>query len=273
MPRYTRVNPNEDMEQQVEQAFEAASQKQLARKAAMKSASKFAAKAGVKGGSKYIPLVGQAMMVAEGVPVWAKESKKTYAEAKKAGKEAYAQAKAGQYRQAGKKFVKGTLGMTKGQAIAGAKGLTAAFTSREVAELLPSRKNPMQYVTVRHNPESVYDRLLSLMMRQRDAYLFMHWNAKTYAEHLQYERLYQTLDEDIDTMAELAVSLVGSVHPVSVSVVDVERTEHAMQRIAQEMIEGLAGSTTPAQSDALENFLMTFIEKRQRVLYLLRLKG
>ncbi len=272
MPRYTRVNPDE-VNFEVAEAFEAASAKQLARKAAVKSAGKLAAKSGVKGLGKLVPGVGHAMMAAEGVPVWAEETKKTFSTVKTTGKEAVEAVKAGHFWDASKKFLKGGYQATVGQTIASAKGLTAAFTSREVAELLPSRKNPMQYVTVRHNPESVYDRLLSLMMRQRDAYLFMHWNAKTYAEHLQYERLYQTLDEDIDTMAELAVSLVGSVHPVSVSVVDVERTEHAMQRIAQEMIEGLAGSTTPAQSDALENFLMTFIEKRQRVLYLLRLKG
>lgn len=257
-----------------------------AAKTGLKVAGKVGGKVGAKVGGKYLaPPVGVALGVAEAAPIVWTGVKGQARRAKEAGQRAYSAAKAGRYFEAGKEAAKGAAGALLDSTATTAKAATAFFTSKEVAELIPTRRNgkKMKYAITnmgsprraRRNPSidpDALNGLLSLMLSLRTAYLYLHWNAQTYAEHLQYERIYQTLDADIDTMAELSVAEIDAVFPTGAAVADVERAEHAVQFKAQEIINALSGAKTPNQS-ALENFLMTLIENRQRALYLLRLKG
>ena len=264
-------------------------EKRAARQATAKAIEKSAAKTGLKlagkvGGKYSFPPVGIVLGVAEAAPVYWSSKKGQLRRGKESARKAYTEAKAGRYASAGKEAARGAGGALLDGVSGTAKTAAAFFTSKEVAELVPSRKNgkKMKYASTnmgslrraRSNPgidPNALNSLLSLMLALRTAYLYLHWNATHYAEHLQYERIYQTLDADIDTLAELSVAEVDAVFPTGGAVADVEKAEHAVQQKAQAIIDAM-GAKTPNQS-ALENFLMTLIENRQRALYLLRLKG
>jgi hypothetical protein len=290
-------NEENDEENDVGQTVLFGLEKRAARQATAKAIEKSAAKTGLKvagkvggkvGGKYLAPPVGVALGVAEAAPIVWTGLKGQARRAKEASQRAYSAAKAGRYVEAGKEAARGAAGAFLDSTTTTAKAGVAFLTSKEVAELIPTRKNgkKMKYAITnmsvakskrqaRRNPgidPNALNSLLSLMLALRTAYLYLHWNATTYAEHLQYERIYQTLDADIDTLAELSVAEIHAVAPTGATVADVERAEHAVQQKAQDIINVLSGAKTPNQS-ALENFLMTLIENRQRALYLLRLKG
>lgn len=274
--RYIRSNPDMtvDVEEEEEesnvhpdvaQALAKREQREATAKALTHVATKSGLKTAVKVGSSTIG-IGEVLGAAEAAPVVVKEIKKTMQRQKKGRDEAWAALKKLRVLEAAKIAGKTAIGANIDAATTLAKGATAFFTSKELAEKIPSRANPMRYVPARRNPISELDRLLGYLLQLRTLYLFKHWNSKTYAEHLQYERIYQTLDADIDTLAELAALDQGSVSWTAPSITDAVDGEKVIQRLAQDIL-----STKPHPS--LDNYLMTLIENRQRVLYLLRLKG
>jgi DNA-binding ferritin-like protein len=100
----------------------------------------------------------------------------------------------------------------------------------------------------------------------RDAYQYAHWNSGRYADHLLFERLYKSLDEDIDALAELTVYRdVRPLRRVEVSISQIPKAEEAIIRIATEMVEN------ERPSKGMENYLLNLVEHRERAIYLLRM--
>ena len=303
--KYLRSNPELSQAEQDEQAdvdttVEAANvslQKRAQRQATTKAMTKMAAKTGLKTAVKVAGMsvgVGEILGAAEAAPVVYREARATGRRAKKSAKKAFEAAKKGQYVQAGKEAAKGAFGYQVDKAVIGAKAVTAFVSSRELADRIPSRKeveNPRGKKNMARYAQSNpglsaqralypagqtqdFDNLLSLLIQLRTTYLYMHWNAKTYSEHLQYERLYQTLDEDIDTLAELAVKEVGHVRQVATVVPLTHDEIKEVEVAAQEQAAAIIEKTKLKQVNfmALENFLLNLIQNRQRVLYLLDLR-
>jgi DNA-binding ferritin-like protein len=104
------------------------------------------------------------------------------------------------------------------------------------------------------------------MMSLRGAYHYAHWNSGRYADHLLFERLYKSLDKDIDTLAELTVYRgVRPLRRVEVSISQIPKAEEAIIRIATEMVEN------ERPSKGMENYLLNLVEHRERAIYLLRM--
>jgi DNA-binding ferritin-like protein len=106
--------------------------------------------------------------------------------------------------------------------------------------------------------------LLAAMLALRTAYQYAHWNARNYADHLLFERLYKSLDADIDTLAELTVRSTGRVEPLFAKIrpEQVETAEGQIIAVASEAVKA-------GQDYDMDNYLMTLIEHRRRALYLL----
>lgn len=115
---------------------------------------------------------------------------------------------------------------------------------------------------MRRNPDA--NPLLSRLIALRTAYQYAHWNASNYANHLLFQRLYESLDEDIDKLAEISNQRVA---PVEVHTV----TAATLMAAEDEIIE-LAGAALAERAvpKALENYLMTLMEHREQAKYLLR---
>lgn len=115
---------------------------------------------------------------------------------------------------------------------------------------------------MRRNPDA--NPLLSRMIALRTAYQYAHWNASNYANHLLFQRLYESLDKDIDTLAEISNQRV---EPIEVRTI----TRATLEAAEDEIIE-LAGVALedPKIPRALENYLMTLMEHREQAKYLLR---
>jgi DNA-binding ferritin-like protein len=230
--------------------------KAVARKAATKAGAKVAAKTG----SKLIPGVGELVMVAEGAPVAWSETRRTAGRVREGLSEAR-----GEWRQGRKRKAVGRAARTSVRAgvdvvVGTARTGVAALTAREVAEAaLPARRNGKQKGS--HD----WDCLLACMIQLRTAYQYMHWNAKAYANHLLYERLYLTLDEDIDTLAELTVEQMGVINPTAPKAYN---SPEAAEKGIIEQATKLAKAK--GVSLAMENYLLNLIENRRRALYLLR---
>lgn len=117
--------------------------------------------------------------------------------------------------------------------------------------------------------------LLRSMIALRLAYQRAHWNAKGYANHLLFERLYKSLDEDIDAWAELVRQETGSVIPDAGDVRAARASTPAGLRKAEDAIGLKAGALIAAGPlpKACENFLMNLMQNRMRAIYLLKQAG
>lgn len=115
---------------------------------------------------------------------------------------------------------------------------------------------------VRRNPSDIANPLLALLLALRTAYQYAHWNATNHADHLLFERLYTSLDEDIDTLAEVAdqpAVPIEAPHPTSAGLLEAENT-----------IISLAKTGIGVEDAGLENYLLGLIEHRERGKYLLK---
>jgi hypothetical protein len=101
--------------------------------------------------------------------------------------------------------------------------------------------------------------LLARMISLRTTYQYEHWNAKVYQDHLLFERLYKSLDDDIDTLAEL----LGTPAPKAASVQSVLKGEHDVLAAAKAAVK-------KGVDPGMENFLLSLIQNRERALYLLK---
>lgn len=223
-----------------------------------KLASKVARKTGAKvAGSPFG--VGEMMMFAEAAPVAIGGVHETGKRVASGLREARGEWRQGRRRKALRQAVRTGLRAPIDMARGSARTAVAAFTVKELAEAaLPVRRNGKRKT-------SDFDCLLSCMIQLRTAYLYLHWNARGYADHLLYERLYQSLDEDTDTLAELTAEQAGMVHPSKPKPYkSVAEAEHGIIAQATALIK--SGSLSPA----MENYLLNLVEHRRRALYLLR---
>ena len=79
--------------------------------------------------------------------------------------------------------------------------------------------------------------LLPHMISLRVGYQYGHWNATSYPDHLLFERLYKSLDEDIDTLAELAVQESGKIQPSNMVCASFLATEELIIHTALEALK------------------------------------
>jgi hypothetical protein len=127
--------------------------------------------------------------------------------------------------------------------------------------------------------DALLNELLSTMLNLRTAYQYAHWHAGSYARHLLFERLYTSMDEDIDTLAELSLSepsvkLRRSTNSIPEHVLDQwsqdpRSGEMVVLSYAEELLSDLPNLAL--DHNAFENFLQGLIQNRRRALYLLRL--
>jgi hypothetical protein len=238
--------------------------RKVAGKTGAKIVSKTGAKIAGKTGAKVVGAsigIGEAMMIAEGLPVAIGSVRETGKRAVAGLREAH-----GEWRQGRRGRALGKVARTGARGVADAARGTArtaiaALTARELAEVaLPVRANGKSSAKA-----ADYDCLLSCMIQLRTAYLYLHWNAVHYANHLLFERLYLSLDEDIDTLAELTVEQFGVARPVSPKAYNSPSdAEKGIIDQASKLAKGRGVSL------AMENYLLNLIENRRRALYLLR---
>lgn len=107
--------------------------------------------------------------------------------------------------------------------------------------------------------------LLSRMIGLRIVYQQLHWNAKSYSNHLLFERLYKSLDESIDTLAELLLAYGGKMHGSALTPVLSEQPSED-----EEWIISTARNFSGQVTLDIDNFLMNLMQERRRALYLLR---
>jgi DNA-binding ferritin-like protein len=242
--------------------------RKAARKGAVRAGAKVALKAGAKGTAKYIVgPAGVVLMTAEGLPVAAQEltdiggrSRERYRHAK----EAY---RRGEYVEAAKRGAKGVLHTDLDIARGIGRTALAAFTAKELADMTRREKKEIRRAVERakRNGNLAWaEGLLAAMLALRTAYQYAHWNARNYADHLLFERLYKSLDADIDTLAELTVRSTGRVEPLFAKIrpEQVETAEGQIIAVASEAVKA-------GQDYDMDNYLMTLIEHRRRALYLL----
>lgn len=242
--------------------------RKAARKGAVRAGAKVALKVGAKGTAKYIVgPAGAVLMTAEGLPVAAREltdiggrSRERYRHAK----EAY---RRGEYVEAAKRGAKGMLQTDLDIARGIGRTALAAFTAKELADMTRREKKEIRRAVERakRNGNLAWaEGLLAAMLALRTAYQYAHWNARKYSDHLLFERLYKSLDEDIDTLAELTVRATGRVAPLFAKIRpdNVETAEGQIIAVASEAVKA-------GQDYDLDNYLMTLIEHRRRALYLL----
>lgn len=240
--------------------------RKVARKAAARTGVKVAAKVGARGLAKYgvaatgvgLP-VTVALMSAEGLPVAAQELQEVghrSRERLRSAREAY---RRGEYKEAAIRGAKGVLQTDVEIAKGIGRTALAAFTAKEVADMT-RRKRARKNSTLAWG-----DGLLSAMIALRAAYQYAHWNARNYTDHLLFERLYKSLDEDTDALAELLVKATGRVEPLFARIRP-DQVETAEQQILAVAAEALKAG----QDYDLDNFLMALVEHRRRALYLLQ---
>lgn len=124
---------------------------------------------------------------------------------------------------------------------------------------LKIRSNPVRR---RRNPP-VTNPLLAQMLALRTAYQYAHWNAKNYADHLLFEKLYTSLDGGIDILAEISQQHVEPVATPQVTARSLMAAENRIIKAAERAIE------QDRPDPGLENFLLGLIEHRERAKYLL----
>jgi DNA-binding ferritin-like protein len=114
---------------------------------------------------------------------------------------------------------------------------------------------------MRRNPDA--NPLLSRMIALRTAYQYAHWNASNYANHLLFQRLYESLEKDIDTLAEISNQRV---EPVEIMLI----TRTTLEAAEDEIIALASAALDEGVPRAMENYLMTLLEHREQAKYLLR---
>ncbi len=241
--------------------------KKAARKVAVRTGAKVAVKVGARGAAKYVlGPAGLVLMGAEGLPVLAQELHEVGIKGReriRGAKEAYHR---GEYKEAAIRGAKGVLQTDIDVLKAGGRTALAAFTTKEVAEMTRREKRAKANGRrLRRNGSLAWaEGLLAAMLALRTAYQYAHWNARNYADHLLFERLYKSLDADIDTLAELSVRSLGRVEPLFAKIRpdQVETAEGQIIAVASEALKA-------GQDYDMDNYLMTLVEHRRRALYLL----
>jgi len=115
---------------------------------------------------------------------------------------------------------------------------------------------------MRRNPP-ITNKLLAHMLALRTAYQYAHWNAKNYADHLLFEKLYTSLDGGIDILAEISQQHVEPVATPSITDRGLMKAEDKIIAFAQDAVEN------DRPDPGFENFLLGLIEHRERAKYLL----
>lgn len=247
--------------------------KKAARKVAVRTGAKVAVKVGARAGAKYIlGPAGLVLMGAEGLPVLAKELHDVGIKGRERMKEAREAYRRGEYKEAAKKGAKGFIQTDLDILKGGGRTVLAALTAKEVADLTRREKREKREKRAKENGRRMRrngslawaEGLLSAMLALRTAYQYAHWNARTYADHLLFERLYKSLDTDIDTLAELSVRSLGRVEPLFAKI----RPDQG--ETAEQQIIAVASDALKAGQDYdMDNYLMALVEHRRRALYLL----
>ena len=248
-------------------------------KVAAKAGAKVGAKVAAKVGARAIPYAGQVMMAVDVAPVLIDATKTEVREQWHAAKDVYGHAKKKEFGKAGlraRDYVLDSMGrqvQTAGRVVTAAVGLSnpVRYVRTNPIELIET-ENEFDVVT------SVED-LLSTMLALRTAYQYAHWNTRSYANHLLFERVYQSLDEDIDTLAELGVQSLG--HAVQPYMLLPETTqgwiEDPMQGelriiyVATDLLGKLRRQNI-LDVNAFENFLQGLIQNRRRAQYLISMR-
>lgn len=106
--------------------------------------------------------------------------------------------------------------------------------------------------------------LLRSLIGLRTNYQRLHWNAQGYADHLLFERLYKSLDDDIDKLAELALARGGTL-----DVADVTSSVNGSPLAAEDAIIAAANGLV-GKSPAFDNYLFNLVQNREHAVYLLR---
>ena len=245
--------------------------KKAARKVAVRTGAKIAVKAGARGAAKYVlGPAGLVLMGAEGLPVLAEELHDVGIKGRERMRSAQAAYRRGEYKEAAKVGAKGIVQTDVDILKGGGRTVLAAFTAKEVADMTRREKRAKEngrgeFRRLRRNGSLAWaEGLLAAMLALRTAYQYAHWNARNYADHLLFERLYKSLDADIDTLAELSVRSLGRVEPLFAKIRpdQVETAEGQIIAVASEALKA-------GQDYDMDNYLMTLVEHRRRALYLL----
>ena len=241
--------------------------KKAARKVAVRTGAKIAVKAGARGAAKYVlGPAGLVLMGAEGLPVLAKELHDVGIKGRERMKEAREAYRRGEYKEAAKKGAKGFLQTDVDILKGGGRTVLAALTAKEVADMTRREKRAKENGRrMRRNGSLAWaEGLLAAMLALRTAYQYAHWNARTYADHLLFERLYKSLDADIDTLAELSVRSLGRVEPLFAKI-----RPDQVETAEQQIIAVASDALKAGQDYDMDNYLMALVEHRRRALYLL----
>lgn len=122
------------------------------------------------------------------------------------------------------------------------------------------------------NPDSVTELkqsgLLARLVGTRVLYQQLHWNAKSYGNHLLFERLYKSLDESIDALAELLLAYGGELAGSAITPVS---SGHPAED--ETWLISKAQSFSGKVPADIDNFLMNLMQERRRAIYLLRQVG
>lgn len=108
---------------------------------AVKAGAKTAVKVAGKGASKYVPVVGQALMVVDATPVAIEATRRAARSAKTGVSESLAEAKKGRLFKAARRAVGATAGTAKEVAFGVGRTGIAALTTKEIAEATYSKKD------------------------------------------------------------------------------------------------------------------------------------
>lgn len=249
-----RRNPGQDGAELAMELTEAVGKAQTKRQIAKYGAMAMATKMGVKA----VPGIGEAVMVYEAGRSGVRDIR--HIKSKAAGRyDEVANAKG--WKKKAKAFSRGAAGSMTETAAMGLRSGLAAVTSADLAEKIIKR-NPKG---ARANPLArAHVALLRKMSELRLAYQLSHWNADKYANHLLFERLYQSLDSDLDTWAELLLVGGDKLSPGNLKPpTDLLEAEVELGTLASSLI-------TERLPKSLENFLLNFIQNRRRAVYLLR---
>ena len=259
-------NPGEDKE-----ATQLA--EELGREAVTAAGKRYVTKTAIttvaKIGGKTIPFVGEGLMAYEA----GRSAQRDLQHMKKKRKKAAATWREGKKGEAASEFAWdfGQEAMRQAPRTA-----IAAATTAEIAEKFIPRENSRARCNCLHpeharrNPITTeHLHLLQKMTELQLAYQNAHWNSAHYGDHLLFERLAKSLEDSIDTWAELLVGVKGDKIPtVALSLpTDLMSAENDLGKWATKLAseQGLPKS--------LENFLLEFIQNRRQAIYLLRQRG
>lgn len=129
--------------------------------------------------------------------------------------------------------------------------------------------------------------LLARLQAMRDCYQSLHWSASgspAYGDHLLFQRLYEALVEEVDSMAEKIVGLSGMPEVVSARNLDAARADvtasmdlsvagmlMAERQFCEGVIPGVLGALEGVGlSEGLENFLQGMADTHEGHVYLLQ---